>query len=122
MITSQSRFINMTNEEKAITIRAMVTATCIAQYKLLQLKDNTHHVLKQKVSAAIKACDAVEKYFLIHPDTTDETRERFKEQFLSDEIVLLSELLETCFGISADGLEEIIKAIKQNAEPQQNPL
>jgi len=112
----------MTNDEKAVVIRAMVTATCIAQYKLLQLKDNTHHVLKQKVSAAIKACDAVEKYFLIHPDTTLQTRERFKEQFLSDEIVLLSELLETCFGINADGLEEIIKAIKQNAEPQLNPL
>ena len=104
----------MSGNDKANAIRLMVTAIVIAEYGLSKLKDGTKQNLKLKVNNAIASCRKVQEYFLTHENATPETRATFKEQFLGDEIVLLSELLETCFGIDADGLEEIIKAIKQN--------
>ena len=106
----------MTQTEKARHIRCLITATTIASYQLLKLVDNTHHELKQKVRFAIKACNAVESYFILNENATPETKETFRQQFLGDEILLLSELLEVCFGIKSEGLEEIINAIKQNTE------
>lgn len=103
-------------ENKAHTIRAIVTCIIICEYKLIKLVDNTHRDLKLRVRNCIASCRRVQDYFLNHPQATPETRATFKQEFLGDEIVLLSELLETCFGIKEEGLEEIIKAIKQNVE------
>lgn len=104
----------MEQEKKANAIRLIATAIVIAEYGLLKLKDNTHQAFKQKVNFAITSCQKVQQYFSLHENASPETKATFKEQFLSGEIVLLSELLETCFGINEDGLEEIINAIKQN--------
>ena len=106
----------MTIEKKADLIRAMAVATCIAQYKLLALKDNTHHELKQRVNRAIKSCGDVEQYFITHQEAKPQVRETFKEQFLSGEIVLMAELLELCVGLSEDDLEMIIEGIRKNIE------
>jgi len=111
----------MTSEEKVSAIRLMATAIVIAEYGLLKFVDGSHQELKLRVKNAITSCRRVQDYFLKHGDASPETRAKFKEQFLSDEIVLLSELLETCFGINAEGLEDIIKAIKASSEPQLNP-
>ena len=104
----------MEQEKKANAIRLIATAIVIAEYGLLKLKDGTKQNLKLKVSNAISSCRKVQEYFLTHENATPETKATFKEQFLSGEIVLLSELLESCFGIDEEGLEEIINAIKQN--------
>lgn len=106
----------MDNTEKARHIRCMITANCIMEYQLLKLVDNTHHELKQKVKFALKACKSVENYFILHENASPETKETFRQQFLGDELLLLSELLESCFGINEQGLEEIITAIKNNTE------
>lgn len=92
----------------------MVTAIAIAQYQLLKLVDNTQQELKGKVNTAINACKGVERYFVTHHQSDEKTREIFKQNFMGDEILLLSELLETCYGINSEGIEEIINAIKKN--------
>ncbi len=102
--------------KNASAIRTMLTAIVISEYALLRIVDGTKHNLKQRVKNAINSCRIVQQYFLTHENASPETKAMFKEQFLSDEIVLLSELLETCYGISSEGLEEIINAIKQNTE------
>lgn len=109
----------MTNQERAAKIRLMTTAIVIAEYALIGLKDNTKQDLKQRVNGAILACRKVQSWFTYNPNARPEISLVFKEQFLGGEIVLLSDLLELCFGMTEDGLEEIIKAIKQNTDEQQ---
>lgn len=100
-------------EEK---VRLMLTAIVIAEYSLIQMGDNVEEGLKEKVYEAIEASRKVQGWFINHPNSTQETSEIFKEQFLSEEMILLSELLNVCSGISAEGLEEIIKAIKSTQQ------
>ncbi len=95
-------------------IRLMATAIVIAEYALIGLVDGTKQDLRVKVQNAINSCRRVQDWFITHPNSKPEVSTTFKQQFLGDEIVLLSELLTTCFGMDAEGLEEIIKAIKQN--------
>ena len=106
----------MTADERANKIRLMVTATIIAEYALISLVDDSKQELKQRVNNAISSCRKVQAWFLNHPSSKAETNEIFKQQFLGNEILLLSELLQTCFGINEDGLESIIEAIKQNSK------
>lgn len=108
--------IYMTDLQKAQHIRCMITASAICQYQLLKLVDSSHHELKQKIKFALKACKSVENYFILHDNASPETKETFRQQFLGSELLLLSELLEVCFGVSEDGLEEIITAVKNNIE------
>ncbi len=107
----------MTIKETANTIRVMLTALIIAEYQLIRLKDGTKNDLKMRVGNAISSCRKVQEYFITHNSTTPENKEIFKQQFLSNEIVLLSELLETCFSLDEESLENIISSIKQALEP-----
>lgn len=102
--------------KKAILIRSMIVAIEIAYYNLIELKDGTHHELKRRVGKAMEACKQVEQYFLTHQDGTQKSRDAFRANFLSDEIVLLAELHKTCFGLDADSIEIIINAVKKNTE------
>ncbi len=102
--------------KNAAAIRLILTSIVIAEYGLIRLVDGTKQDLKLRVKNAIASCRRVQQYFLTHENASKETKETFREQFLSDEIVLLSELLETCFGMKPESLEEIISAIKNNTE------
>jgi hypothetical protein len=99
-------------DKQSENIRLVVTAITIAEYGLIGI--NGKQDLKMRVGNAISSCRKVQDYFNKHPGASEQTRKTFKEQFLSDEIVLLTELLKSCFGINADGLETIINAIKNN--------
>lgn len=92
----------------------MVTSILIAEYQLIQLVDSTHQDLKFRVKTAIASCRKVQDYFLNHPQSSPETKQIFKQQFLGDEILLLSQLLQNCFGLSSDSIEDIIQAINAN--------
>lgn len=111
----------MTQQETAVTIRCMVTALVIAEYKLIQIKDDSKEILKKRVNEAIRSCRKVQDYFLTHPQATQETRDVFRQQFAGDEMVLLSELLELCFGLSEESLEDIISSIKSHLEKSKTP-
>jgi hypothetical protein len=108
----------MTKEERisnnANAVRKMVIGTIVAEYGMRQLVDNSKQDLKMRVNSVLNACKKVQEWFLYHPSGTPEQKEIFKKEFLSSEILLISELLETVWGINEDGLEEIIKAIKEN--------
>lgn len=98
-------------------IRKMVIGCIVAEYGMIQLKDNTKQELKMRVNGVLNACKRVQDWFITHPSATEEHKEIFKKEFLSDRILLLSELLETTWGIDDDGIEEIIKAVKVNLSP-----
>lgn len=102
------------NQRVANCVRLMAVATTIAEYALLGCVDCTEHQLKQRVKEAIRSCRRVQDWFINHPKSNKEVSDVFVQEFYSNEIALLSELLSTCFGLSEDGLEEIIKAIKLN--------
>lgn len=101
-------------DERGQKIRLMVTACLIAEYAMIGLVDDTKQELKQRVRMAISACRKVQDWFLTHPNANNETRKIFRQEFLGNEIVLLTELLETCFGIKENGLETIIYSIKES--------
>lgn len=105
-------------EQQAIknsaAIRLMVTANLICEYAMLEFKDQTKQELKFRVNTAINSCRNVQSWFLNNSSCSPQTREAFKENFLGDEIILLSELLKTCFGVFPSDLETIISSIKAN--------
>ena len=57
-------------------------------------------------------------HFINHNNTTQEYRELFKRAFNKNETVLLADLNLTCWQISEDGLEEIVNAVKQALQPE----
>ena len=103
-------------DKEATTIRLMVTAIIIAEYALLKILDDTRQQLKARVKFAISSCRKVQQYFLNHPQATEDAKETFRQHFIGDEIVLLYELLETCFGLKDEDIESIISEIKRNME------
>lgn len=104
------------SDKNIAAIRLLLTSVIISEYALLKLIDGTKHDLKMRVKNSIASCRHVQDWFLKNNQASPETKKLFKECIMGDEIVLLSELLETCFGIEAAGLEEIIAAIKSNTQ------
>ena len=98
-------------QKQADNIRLVITAITIAEYGLIGITG--HQGLKLKVSNAINACRRVQDYFSHHPDASEEIRGTFKKEFLSDEIVLLTELLKSAFVLDAESLETLIDEIKK---------
>lgn len=102
----------MTNQDRTDIVRLMVTGIVIAEYALRRLQDNTKQDLKMKVKGAINQCLSVQNWFIHHTKSSPQTANLFKKQFNSNEILLLSELLETCFPLDEFGIEEVIKAVR----------
>lgn len=92
----------------------MLTACVIQEYALLKLVDGTKNDLKMRVKNSISSCRHVQDWFLKNNQVSPQTKELFKENIMSGEIVLLSELLEELFGVGEDGIEEVIRAVKSN--------
>lgn len=109
----------MTIEEKAQIIRLMITGVIISEYALLSLKDNTKQDLKARVNIAINACRGVQKWFTCHEQSDSKTAKLFEKQFNSNEIVMLTELLQTCFPLDEHGISEVIKAVREAIEIEQ---
>jgi len=72
-----------------------------------------------KVNNAIARCRDVQNWFIHHTQSSPEVSSLFKKQFNSNEILMLSELLETCFPLDEDGISEVIRAIRTTMEPEQ---
>lgn len=104
----------MTPEEIADAIKKIVVGLIISEYGLMLLKDVSKQDLKFRTSNAIAAIRRVQDYFLHHPESKPEHKEIFKKEFLKNEIVLISELMTTVWGLGEDAIDEIITAIKSN--------
>lgn len=75
--------------------------------------DDTKQSLKYRVKCVINAVKNVEMHFINHDRTNNVFREQFKRAFNKNETVLLADLNLTCWQIDENGLEEILKAVKQ---------
>lgn len=102
------------SNETANAIRKVVVGTIVAEYGLMQIRDNSKQELKQKTNFAINAIKKVQDYFITHPNSTPEHREIFKKEFIKSEIFMISELLEAVWGLSDESLEEIVNTIRAN--------
>jgi hypothetical protein len=101
-------------DKNATPIRTMITALIICDYSLRQIIGDTHQGLKLKVRNAMNSIKQVEQYFIQHPDCSEGNKQLFRKSFVGNELLMLVELLQTCYGINEEGLEEIINAIKSN--------
>jgi len=100
--------------EIANAIRKVVVGLIVAEYGLMQIRDESKQELKQKTNFAINAIKKVQDYFITHPNSTPEHREIFKREFVKSEIFMISELVESVWGLSDDSLEEIVNTIRAN--------
>ncbi len=108
----------MNEENTTSAIKKMIIGSIICQYGAYALLDDTKFELKQKVRAVIQAVKGVESWFLHHPNSDENYRKIFREQFGSDEILLIAELVETVFGLKSDDIETVIAALKGNMEEE----
>ena len=107
------------SNELANAIRKVVVGTIVAEYGLMQIRDESKQDLKARTNFAIKAIKRVQEYFLTHPNSTPEHREIFKREFIKSEIFMISELLEAVWGLSDDSLEEIVNTIRAHTISKQ---
>lgn len=111
MITGKQTSIS----EQARAIRWVAIGCIIAEYGA-RLLPATRGELKMRANAVVNTSNALQRYFLHHPNAKEEQKRIFKAEFSKNEVVLLAELLETVWGISEDNLEEIIKTLKENIQ------
>lgn len=100
--------------ETVEAIKLMVIGSMLAEYGCRLIVDNTKQNLKYRVKCVIQAVKNLEMHFINHNNTNEEARQAFKRSFNRNETVMLADLNLTCWEIADDGLEEIIKAIKQS--------
>ena len=98
--------------------RKLLVGILTVEYALSEIKDDAFYDLKYRINKALKACKEVQSHFTNHPTINAAQREVFKREFYNSDIFMLSELLETVYGINDEGLEIIINAIK--TQLQQN--
>lgn len=110
---------NMTDDDvnkSASVIRRMVTGSLIAEYALIELKDQTKQDLKKRTNDAITSIRRVQDWFLHHPQAGAKYHKIFKQEFLSGKMILLGELIEAVWGLSEDDLEDIISQLKKHID------
>lgn len=102
------------NENVVSAIKWIAIGSVISEYGALMLQDGSKHELKQRVTTLKNAAQSVQNWFTYHPNTTGKTRDAFKKEFLSSEVLLMAELMETIWGLNEKDLEDILIAIKNN--------
>ena len=95
-------------------IKKIIIGSIIAEYGIMELKDNSKQDLKQRANAAIAAIRNIQNYFIYNPKSNEDHVRLFKKEFIKSEIYTISELLTTVWGFDEITLEEIINAIKSN--------
>lgn len=95
-------------------IKLMVIGSMLAEYGSRLIVDRTKQSLKYRVNCVLQAVKNLEMHFINHNNTTEEAKAAFKRSFNRNETVMLADLNLTCWEINDQGIEEIIKAIKQS--------
>jgi len=103
-------------QETAKAYRKLLVGVLTVEYAMLEIKDDSFYELRHRVNKVLRACKDVQDHFTFHPNVKPEHREVFKKEFVKSESFMLSELLETVYGISDEGLEIIINAIKNQMQ------
>jgi len=105
-------------QKTAKSIRKLVIGVIVTEYALMELREDAKQDLKYRANIAIKSARSVQDYFKFHPQCTPEHKAVFEKEFIKSELFMISELLETVWGIDDDGLEEIINAIKIHTQDE----
>jgi hypothetical protein len=100
-------------QEQAKAIRMLVIGALVCEYAVRWLPPQKNE-LKMRANAVINASLKLQNYFIGHRNSTQENREIFKREFMKNEVVLISEILETLWGISENDLEEILNVLKEH--------
>lgn len=102
----------MINPETVKAYRKLLVGIITVEYAMAEIKGDAFFELKHRVNKVLRACKEVQDHFTHHPTVKPTHREIFKKEFNKSEMFMLSELLETVYGINDEGLEIIINAIK----------
>jgi hypothetical protein len=111
----------MENKDTVDAIKLMILGSLLAEYGARLIVDDTKQGLKYRIKCVMNAVKNVEMHFINHDNTTNEFREQFKRAFNKNETVLLADLNLICWQISEEGLEEIIRAVKQSLQESPKP-
>lgn len=98
--------------ETVDAIKLMILGSMLADYGARLMVDNTKRTLKYRVNGVLNAVKQVEMHFINHNNTTEVYRQAFKKEFNKESTVALTELNLLCWQIDADGIDEIVKAVK----------
>lgn len=102
----------MIKPETAKAYRKLLVGVLTVEYAMLELKDEAKFDLKQRINKLLNSCKSIQDSFTYHENSNAEYIEYYKKQFCQSEIFMLSELMETVWGMSDEGLEIIINAVK----------
>jgi hypothetical protein len=102
----------MESKVPATAVRKLVVGIIICEYAMMEIVEGTNKDLKYRAKLAISAAKKVQDFFRF--SSNEEHKKVFEKEFIKSEIFMLSELLETCWGLNHDDLEIIIFSIKGN--------
>jgi hypothetical protein len=100
--------------QHANAIKKMVIGAIVSEYGALEIKGNAKQDLKQRVNMLANQAKSIQRYFLTHPQCTEETRRIFKEEFHRDELYLLSEIVMLLWGVKFEDLENIFNTLREH--------
>jgi hypothetical protein len=107
------RVEKLTVQEQSNIVRFLLTCILMCEYSLINLGDNVDPELKKRIKNAIGYCRNVQGFFVNNKNVSPDIKTMFKQQFMGGEVVLLTELVELCFGMPEIDLEDIIRQLKE---------
>lgn len=100
-------------EQKSKAIRWVIIGSIIAEYGAMMLGSEKGE-LKMRANAVINGSRRLQCWFKYHPNSGEKYRKIFEQEFSKNEIIALAELLETCWAMDEDSIQEIIAAINKS--------
>lgn len=99
-------------QETVDAIKLMVIGSLLCEYGSRLIVDDTKRDLKMRVKSVINAVKNLELHFMHHQNTTEHFRQAFKRAFNSNETVLLADANLLLWGLTEEGIEEVIRAVR----------
>jgi len=114
MATDKGFFHPDNIETTANLLRRMCVGTSIAEYAMLEFKDETKQDLKSRVNLALNSIKKVQDWFIHNHNASPEYKEIFRKEFLGGKLVLMGELIEIASKFDEDGMEALIAELKRH--------
>lgn len=100
-------------EQESKAVRWVIIGSIIAEYGAMML-NGTKGELKMRANAVIRDSRRLQDWFKFHPNSGEKYRKIFEQEFSKNEIIALAELMETCWAMDEDSIQEVISAINKN--------
>lgn len=106
----------MTAAEFRSAMRKIVTGAIIAEYGCISIVDSATFDLKSRVVRLANASRSVQSMVINHPNIGPIAQEMLKRELNSNEVMMMSEIVESLWGLNEHDLEDILNAIKRNTD------